>query len=101
MKSQAEKFAAELRELAERLNTCDQVKRYDTAEEKQAWTLAHNLLDLAESCQALLSDLLPKLREGEPDSDRLNTVLLEIGEELRHVLYHIRDSEFYAYLRDQ
>ncbi len=27
-------------------------------------------------------------------------VLMDIGEELRHVLYHVRDPEYYAYLRD-
>jgi hypothetical protein len=100
MNNQAERFAAQLRELADRLDRCEQVRRYDTPNEKQAWTLAHNLLDLGESCGALLNDLLPKLRDGEPDSERLNAVLLEIGEEMRHILYHIRDSEFYAYLRD-
>jgi hypothetical protein len=101
MNNQAEEFAVRLKALAERLNTCAQVRRHDTQDEKEAWTVAHNLLDLAESCQTILNDLLPKLSAGEPDSERLHAVLLEIGEEMRHMLYHIRDSKFYGYLRDQ
>ena len=35
------------------------------------------------------------------NSEQLNDVLLDIGEELRHVLYHIRDPKFFSYLYDQ
>ena len=93
-------FAADLRKIAERLDTCEQVKRYDTPEEKQAWTLAHEFLDLAESFRAFLNEQLPRLTDESLNGDQVNALLVEIGEELRHILYHIRDAEFYAYLRD-
>ena len=93
-------FAAELRKVAERLDTCDQVKRYDTSEEKQAWTLAHAFLDLAESFRTFLNEQLPRLEDEGLSGEQVNAVLVEIGEEFRHILYHIRDAEFYAYLRD-
>ena len=59
-KNTAEQFAVELKALAERLNQCEQVTRYDTADEKQAWALAHSLLDLAESFRTFLDDQLPR-----------------------------------------
>ena len=96
----AEEFAGELKALAERLNRCEQVTRYDTAAEKQAWVLAHTLLDLAESFRTFLDEQLPQLRDERLSCDELHDVLIEIGEEFRHILYHVRDPEFYAYLRD-
>ena len=95
-----ETFDVRLKAIAERLEICQQVKEYDTPDEKQAWMLAHNLLDLEESFQTFLDQQLPKLEKEELNSDQINDILFEIGEELRHVLYHIRDAEFYSYLRD-
>lgn len=94
-------YAAALEFLAKRLDGCEKVRRYDTTEEKQAWTLAHNLLDLAESFRTFLDEQLPRLQVESLDSDQMHALLLDIGEEFRHVLYHIRDSTFYAYLRDE
>lgn len=99
-KNTAEEFAAELKGLAERLNRCEQVIRYDTATEKQAWTLAHNFLDLAESFRTFLDKQLPRLRDESFGCAELNDVLTDIGEEFRHILWHIHNAEFYAYLRD-
>jgi hypothetical protein len=99
-KNTAEEFAVELKALAERLNRCEQVTRYDTEAEKQAWTLAHSLLDLAESFRTVLDEQLPRLRDERLSCDETYDVLLEIGEEFRHILYHVQDPEFYAYLRD-
>jgi hypothetical protein len=99
-KNAAEKFAVELKALAERLDRCEQVARYDTATEKQAWALAHSLLDLAESFRTFLDDQLPRLRDERVSCDELHDILFEIGEEFRHILYHVREPEFYAYLRE-
>lgn len=99
-KNLAEEFAAELKALAERLNRCEQVTRYDTTTEKQAWTLAHSFLDLAESFRAFLDEQLPKLRDKSLSCAEIDDVLTEIGEEFRHILWHIRDAEYYAYLRN-
>lgn len=93
-------FAAQLKQIADRLDACPQVKRYDTPEEKQAWTLAHSFIDLAESFGKFLNEQLPRLKDEGLSGEQINEVLLEIGEEFRHILYHLRDPEFYAYLRD-
>ena len=99
-KNTPEHFAEQLRALAERLDQCEQVRRFDSPSEKQAWALAHSLLDLAESFNAFLDDQLPRLQD--PIScDELHDVLMDIGEEFRHILYHIQDTHFYAYLKQQ
>ena len=100
-KSTAEKFAADLKALAERLDKCEQVRRYDTVAEKQAWALAHNLLDLAESFRTFLEDQLPRLHDASLSCTELDDVLGDIGEEFRHILWHIHSAEFYAYLVDK
>jgi hypothetical protein len=92
-------FAVDLKSLAERLESCDEIRRYDTAGEKQAWTLAHNLIDLEESCRAFVEKLLPRLKSENLSPEQINDLLLEMGEEFRHMLYHIQDPEFFAYLR--
>lgn len=100
MKETQQEFASDLKRIAERLNFCECVNRYDTADEKQAWTLAHNFLDLAESFRTFLNEQLPRLKDESLSCEQLNALLLDIGEEFRHILYHLRDPEYYAYLRD-
>jgi hypothetical protein len=95
-----QKFAVDLKVLAECLNRCEQVTRYDTTGENQAWVLAHSFLDLAGSFETFLGDQLPRLRDTGLSCEQLHDVLIEIGEEFRHILYHLREPAFFAYLRD-
>ena len=86
------------KKLAEKLDRLPEVNRYDSSDEKEAWTLAHAFADLEESFRTFLHDQLPRLVNGETTAAALNDLLTEIGEEFRHILYHIKDSKFYAYL---
>lgn len=88
----------EVRRLVERLSRIPAVAKYDRPGEPQAATLAQSLSDLEESFRTTLGVLLPKLLDRSLEPADLNDVLLDIGEELRHVLYHIRDPRFFAYL---
>lgn len=98
--AEKELFAAALKGISEKLDVCAQIRKYDTSDEKQAWTLAHTFLDLAESFRKFLDQQLPKLEKGTMNCEEMNDLLLEIGEEFRHILYHIQDPAFYAYLRE-
>lgn len=86
--------------LTERLSTIKAVSQFDRPGEPQAATLAHSLTDLEKSFLKITETLLPKLLDESLNPARLNDVLLDIGEELRHVLYHIKDPKFFGYLRD-
>lgn len=88
------------RRLTERLASLKSVSQFDRPREPQAATLTHSLTDLEKSFREVLDTLLPKLLDESLASDQLNDVLLDIGEELRHILYHIRDPRFFDYLGD-
>ncbi len=88
------------RRLTDRLARLKSVSQFDRPGEPQSATLAHSLTDLEKSFREILEELLPKLLDGSLDSEQLNDVLLDIGEELRHVLYHIKDPKFFDYLID-
>lgn len=93
--------AEDVKKLANRLAKCPQVQALDDAKEKEAWTLAHSFSDIEESLVALLEGQLPRLVEHELEPSEVHDLLLEIGEELRHVLYHIKDPKFYKYLQQE
>jgi hypothetical protein len=84
--------------LADRLSTVSSVSRFDLPGEPQGSTIAHALLDLEDSFSVVLNELLPKLLDETKSSEEVDELLLDIGEELRHILYHIRDARYFAYL---
>lgn len=90
----------EVLRLVERLSRVPSVARFDRPEEPQAATLAHSLADLEGSFRTTVEVLLPRLLDRSLGPEELNDVLLSIGEELRHVLYHIRDPRYFGYLFD-
>jgi len=90
--------AEKLLKLAANLARCPAVTKYDTAEEKQAWTTAHAFIDLEESFRTFLNEQLPRLLNDDITQQETYDLLLEIGEEFRHILYHINDPQFYKQL---
>jgi hypothetical protein len=90
--------AVALKALAERLSTCKAVTKFGAGEEREAWTLAHAFADLEESFRRFLEEQLPRLAQGQSAESEIHDLLLEIGEEFRHILYHIKDPKFYRYL---
>jgi len=81
------------------MTACAEVSRYDTPEEAEAWTLAHALLDLEQSFVTFNRELLPALERGALSSEGILDTLHSIGEEFRHILYHIGDPQFFRYLQ--
>ena len=53
---QNDQFGAQFVEVAKLLEECPEVTRYDTADDKEAWTLAHDFLDLEKSVNTLVDD---------------------------------------------
>jgi hypothetical protein len=89
-----------IKEIADLLAQIPEVTRHNTPDEDEAWTLAHGLSDLEESFRVVLDDLLVKLMNKDINAAERFDILLDIGEELRHIMYHIKDSRFYKYLDD-
>jgi hypothetical protein len=88
----------QVKALAGVLSRCPQVTRYDSGTEREAWTLALALSDIEESVERIYVEQVPKLLETEITPAEIYETLLSLGEELRHILYHIRDPQFYRYL---
>lgn len=92
--------ASEVKRLAEILSRCKAVTQFDTDEEKEAWTLAHCFADLEASFQVILDQHLPELLSLSRTDQETEDLLHDIGEELRHILYHLKDPRYYRYLLD-
>jgi hypothetical protein len=88
-----------LKKLEARLAELEEVRRFNTFEHNEANTLAHAFHDLEGSFRTLLDKHFVRLAEKGSNGD-LNSILLDIGEEFRHILYHIRDPAFYGYLNE-
>lgn len=92
-----------LKQLVDQLNRSPKIvelnKRYSKPEETpEAWTLAHAFRDIGESSHKIFAIILPKLMHSNPNGQETTDLLLDIGEEFRHILYHIRDPKFFEYL---
>jgi hypothetical protein len=87
-------------ELARRLNDCPEVARVVGGEREGFETLAYAIAEIEESLRSILERHLPRLADPDADCSKLNGTLLDIGEELRHVMYHVKDAKFYAYLME-
>lgn len=84
--------------LAQKLAASSSVARHDTADERAGWTLAYNFSELEESMRRFLDEQLPRLLSLDVAVVDIDDALHEIGEEFRHILYHLTDSSFYSYL---
>jgi hypothetical protein len=67
-------------------------------ERPEAGILAHALPDIQDSCIRLVDEHFPALQQHVVDAGDVSESLLEIALELRHVLYHVRDSRYLAAL---
>ena len=86
--------------IIENLHKSRKVNSYNMEHENESETLAHCFLDIEESCKVMINELFPKLLSDSINEDDVDEILYDIGEEFRHVLYHIKDPKFYNYLQE-
>jgi hypothetical protein len=91
-------FAKKYDSLIAILRKSKKVNSLDSDNEMEAVRLAHAILDMSDSFKAISEQLIPKLTSNEITSEEIEEILLDIGEELRHVVYHIKDTRFYDYI---
>ncbi|HEX2552759.1 MAG TPA: hypothetical protein VHL98_03600 [Microvirga sp.] len=82
-------------DLGKRLEEVAAVRRYDGVEHEEAWAIAHGLADIEGSFLKVYRDMIPKLLAADGEQ-AMTDALLEIGEEFRHIAYHLRDMRFFA-----
>ena len=91
-------YVEELRLLSDILRKSNKVNSFDSEDEEVADTVAYALLDIQESCHKIYKTHLPALKAQGISAEDVDDIMLEIGWELEHILYHIKDSRYYAYL---
>ena len=83
--------------IVQNLKKSQKVNSYDKGNEIEAGNIAHALLDMDTAFKEIIN-LLPKLYNCDLSEENVEEILLDIGEEVRHILYHIKDMKFYDYL---
>ena len=66
----------------------------------EAWAIATGLKDVSECCSRIFGQIVPKLLMTDPRSPEAEALLYSLGEEYRHMHYHITESRFFAYIKD-
>lgn len=94
-------FSKKLITLTNILSRSKKINSFNSNNEKEQDTLAHSLLDIEESSKKIIDSLLPKLISDDLSEEEIENILFDIGEELRHILYHIHTPKFYKYLKKQ
>lgn len=89
--------ARETVDLARKLEIVPQVARLASADEPGGWRVAYSLMEM-DGSMSRIQEVVMRIRSEEVDAEQLHGLLIDIGEELRHVLYHVKDSGFYDYL---
>ncbi|GHT17522.1 hypothetical protein FACS189429_1790 [Bacteroidia bacterium] len=89
-------FVEKLNTLASVLNQSSLVNSFDVGKEKETYNLAVSLLDIKEAIENVNNQI--NLLQIDMTEDAINDILWDIGEEFRHILYHILHSKFYNYL---
>jgi hypothetical protein len=74
------------------------VGRDDVAED--SWAITKGLNDIQRSAERIFQELVPALIMAPPKSSEAENLLYEIGEEYRHILYHLTATRFFGYLTD-
>jgi hypothetical protein len=90
--------ASDINKLARALATLKDVNRFDTSDEVEGGTLAHTFSDLENSFRKFLFKLLPRLTTENLSEAEAIEILSAIGDEFRHINYHLCDTKFYEYL---
>jgi hypothetical protein len=87
-------------ELEGQLSEIPEIAQFDIPGEPQGHTLAHALSHWEDSFAAFLDNLLPKLADKTTSLEDLIDTIHDVGDELRHILYHIQDAKYFGYLLD-
>jgi hypothetical protein len=87
-------------ELERRLSKIPEVAQFDLVDEPEGHRLAHALSHWEDSFAAVLNTVLPKVADETASAEDLIDALHDVGDELRHILYHINDAKYFGYLVD-
>lgn len=90
-------FEKKIELIVSTLKKSKQVTSLDRDNDIEAYNIAHALFDIEEAAKTI-TELRLKLESNTLGEMEINDVLTDIGDELRHILYHIKDMKYYDYL---
>lgn len=88
-------------QLGKRFSKIEKITKLNQGEDKEAWTLSHSLLDIEESCKIFIEQQLPNLLKENISDKQVSDILFDISENLRHILYHIKDPKYFSYIFEE
>lgn len=91
-------YTEKLKNITKILSLSQKVNAFNKNGEKECEVLAHSLLDIEESSKEIIENLIPKLTSNDLSEIEVEDILYDIGEELRHIVYHIDAPYFYKYI---
>jgi K+/H+ antiporter YhaU regulatory subunit KhtT len=91
-------YIEKLKLMTSQLEKCSRVSKHSNDEENQADTLANAFIDIEESARKITT-FVSELYNKELVEESIDDLILDIGEELRQVLYHLNDTKVYDYLK--
>jgi hypothetical protein len=77
--------------LAKEFDRFATLNRFNSNDHNEAGALAHALGDMEGSFRKLLDEVFPKALDQPMSEEQLNEFVWSIRDELRHIVYHIRD----------
>lgn len=83
--------------LVETLKRCPAISRLSTDSKSEPEALAHAVADIGSTAEKMQTEIIPKLLSS-PGAPEVEDLLHQLREELRHVLYHIKDTEYFSVL---
>ena len=86
--------------LAERLSRLRQVVRFNRADEREEWNITNSLDHIEESVQEFNKHLGMLANQQEITDQEMESLLFEIGEDFRSIVYYIQSMAYYDYLWD-
>jgi len=63
-----------------------------------ATEVAAGLMDIRQATHRVFGELLPRIKELQPGEEAFEDTLHAIGEEYRHIYYHLRHTRFFNYV---
>ncbi len=91
--SQGNDETNKMKTLVEVLSQSPRVARFDSADFVEADAIANAIVDMERTFKVLMADVFPKLLASRGSAEAIDEVLWEIRDNLRHIVYHIKDCK--------
>jgi hypothetical protein len=88
-----------IKRLANLLEANPRIARLGSGAEPGGWLVANALAHVEESCSAIVARIASL--SGKASVSAQDELLIELGEDLRHVMYHVRETQLFNYVVDR